>query len=375
MTDTAISFLGGPPAAPSLVLVGSLGTTRAVWADQVNALRPWFRLLVVEHPGHGGAGVPEGQGSLDALGKRLLRLLDQLGAERCYFAGLSLGGLVGMWLASRHPERVERLAVICSAARFDSATFGERASLVRDRGLGAVAPSVLSRWFTEPFAQDHPEVTAKYAAIFSSVDPAGYAYCCEAIASADLRADLSRIQAPTLVLGGALDPVVPPAIATRVAGAIKGSLLCVLPSTAHLANVEKPDQINEILLNHLLGTTLERGLRVRKSALGSRHVEQALATSSEISGDFQDLLSRWPWGAIWARPGLDRRTRRLLTIALLVALNRPEELRMHIRQALSDDVTVAELKEVLLHTAIYAGVPAANSAFALAEQVLRNDAG
>jgi 3-oxoadipate enol-lactonase/4-carboxymuconolactone decarboxylase len=375
MTDAAVNFLGGPPAAPPLVLVGSLGTTGAVWADQVNALRPWFRLLAVEHPGHGAADVPEGEGSLDALGNRLVQLLDQLGTERCHFAGLSLGGLVGMWLAAHHPERVERLAVICSAARFDSATFRERASLVRDRGLGAVAPAVLSRWFTEPFARERPEVAAKYTAIFSSVDPAGYAYCCEAIAGADLRADLARIQAPTLVVGGALDPVVSPSTATSVAAAIRDATLCVLPNAAHLANVEKPTETNEILLNHFLGTTLERGLEVRKSTLGQHHVEQALASSSELTADFQDLLSRWPWGAIWARPGLDRHTRRLLTIALLVALNRPEELRMHVRQALSDNVSVGELKEVLLHTAIYAGVPAANSAFAISDHVLRGDAG
>jgi 3-oxoadipate enol-lactonase/4-carboxymuconolactone decarboxylase len=275
---------------------------------------------------------------------------------------------------------VGRLVLACTAARFNGAeSYRERAATVRAQGTGHLVPAVLSRWFTEPFLTEHAEVAAQYAAMLSGVDPEGYAYCCEAVAGADLRADLARIEAVTLVMGGALDPVVPPELAAATVSGIRGPALAglpgaglaVLPGAAHLVNVQQPRSFNDLLISHLAGSPQQRGLRERRAVLGDAHVDGALARASDLTTDFQDLLNRWPWGEIWARPGLDRGTRRLLTIAMLVALNRPEELEMHIRQALVDGVSQAELKEVLLLTTVYAGVPAANSAFAIADRVVR----
>jgi 3-oxoadipate enol-lactonase/4-carboxymuconolactone decarboxylase len=358
-----------------VLLLGSLGTTTSVWDGQLPALRPWFRVLRAEHPGHGGARAPDGPGTVEALGQDLVSLLDRLDVARCHFVGLSLGGLVGMWLAANHPARVERLVLACTAARFEAAeSYGQRAAEVRAKGTPHLVPAVLSRWFTEPFAPRRPEVAARYASMLSAIDPEGYAYCCEAVAGADLTPDLARIEALTLVVGGARDPVVPPELAAATAAAIPRAALSVLPGGAHLVNVEQPAAFNDVLLRHLAGRPEERGLAARRAVLGEDHVERALAGATPFTADFQDMLSKWPWGEVWARPGLDRRTRRLLTIALMVALNRPEELEMHVAAALDDGVSEDELKEVLLHVAVYAGVPAANGAFAIADRVRRRRA-
>ncbi len=374
-SEGIIYDLQGPGDAPIVVMLGSLGTTTLVWDSQMPAFRPWARVLRVEYPGHGGSAVPDGEGSLGALGERLFGLLDRLGIERASFAGLSLGGLVCMWAALKQPERVERLVVACSTGRFNSPeTYTERAALIRERGMAPVIDGTISRWFSEQFRSERPDVAARYSAMLADVDPEGYAYCCEAVASADLSGDLSHIAAPTLVVGGALDPVVTPDMAAILSSRLNGAMLCVLPGAAHLANVAQPNAFNDILVRHLIGSPSERGLKLRKAVLGDTHVERALSSASEMSADFQDFLNRWPWGEIWARPGLDRSTRRLLTIALLVALNRPEELEMHLRRALADGISQADLKELLLHCAVYAGVPAANAAFAIAERVASEQA-
>ncbi len=116
--------------------------------------------------------------------------------------------------------------------------------------------------------------------------------------------------------------------------------------------------------------TFERGMGVRREVLGDEHVNRAMAAATDLTADFQRLITRYVWGEIWTRPGLDRRTRSCITVAMLVALNRPEELELHLRAATTNGVTRAEIKEVLLQTAIYCGVPAANTAFAIAQRVL-----
>jgi 4-carboxymuconolactone decarboxylase len=113
----------------------------------------------------------------------------------------------------------------------------------------------------------------------------------------------------------------------------------------------------------------EKGLSVRRAVLGDAHVDRSLKNRNEFNEDFQDLITRYAWGEIWTRPGLPRKTRSLLTIAMLVALNRPDEFRLHLRAALTNGVTKDEIKEALLHAAIYCGVPAANSAFHAAQEV------
>jgi 3-oxoadipate enol-lactonase / 4-carboxymuconolactone decarboxylase len=365
--------LTGPDDAPVLVLLGSLGTNMHVWDAQMNTFASWFRVLRVEHPGHGGGKAPPGPYSIEGLGERVLGLLDSLSeelrADRASFGGLSLGGLVAMWLAAEHPERVDKLAVCCGAPRFSPPEMWvERAATVRAEGIAPLVEAALARWFTPAFAIEQPEVVDRYRSMLMAVDPEGYASCCDALATGDVTSQLGRIQAPALVLGGAGDPVVPPESAAATMKTVPGAALSILAGAAHLANVEQPEAFNAVVLAHLAGRPEARGLATRRAVLGTAHVDRSLERASELSAPFQDLLAKWPWGEVWARPGLDRPTRRLVAIAMLAALGRRDELEMHLRQARRAGLSTTALREVLLEVAIYAGVPAANSAFAIADR-------
>lgn len=365
--------LDGPASAPLLVVSPSLGTTMAMWEQQMVAFTPWFRVLRIEHPGHGGCDAPPGPYTIELLGTRVLELLDSLGADRFSFVGLSLGGMVGMWLAS-HTQRVERMVLCCSAPKLGSREqWLKRAASVRAQGTSPLVEASLGRWFTGPFLSEHPEVADRFSAMLVSIDPDGYASCCEALATADLRADVGRIKVPTLIVSGATDPVVTPVSAAATMSAIPGAGMSVLAGASHLANWEQATAFNAAVVDHLTGGSRARGLSVRREVLGEAHVTRQLTGATELTAPFQDFLNGWPWGEIWARPGLGRDSRRMVTIAMLVVLGRSDELALHIRSALRDGMTTETLRELLLHSAVYAGVPAANSAFAIATQVLAEE--
>jgi 3-oxoadipate enol-lactonase len=226
----------------AVVLCGSLGSTAAMWEPQLPALRG-RKVVTVEHPGHGGAPVTDARTVAD-LAARVLALVD---ADTFSFVGLSLGGAVGMRLAVDAPDRVERLVLTSTAARFgEPGSWLDRAETVREQGLEAIADAVLARWFTPGFRD-----SALFREMLLSIDPEGYARCCEAIAGWDIRDELGAIRAPTLVIGGADDPSTPPAIAEEIAAGIPGARLEVLASAAHLANVEQPARFNRLLEEHL----------------------------------------------------------------------------------------------------------------------------
>ena len=364
----------GPEDGPVVVLVGSLGSTLEMWDGQVASLAERFRVVRVDTRGHGRSPVPPGPYSLDDLVDDLVALLDSLGVTTASFVGLSLGGMTAMRLAARHPERVDRLALLCTSARFtDPTPWTDRAATVRARGTAAVAEAVASRWVT-PDAPD--ALRAACVAMIAGIPPEGYASCCEAIAAMDLTADLPRITAPTLAIAGAADPATPPEHLRAIAAGIPGARLVVLPAAAHLPNLEQPAAIDAVLLAHLDPAGLspyDRGMVVRREVLGSAHVDRAVAATTPLTAPFQDLITRLAWGEVWSRPGLDRRTRSMLTVALLAALGHEHELALHVRAAVTNGLTPAEIGEVLLHTAVYAGMPAANNALAVAQRVLEED--
>ena len=244
----------GPEDAPVLLLGGSLGTTLAMWESQLSALSTAHHVIAFDHRGHGGSPVPNGPYTIDDLGGDVLAMMDRLGIERASYAGLSIGGMVGQWLAINAPERIERLVLICTAAYLPSAAsaYGERAATVRAAGTAAVvADAVVARWFTPEYAEAHPDVTGHYREMIGRIDPEGYAGCCEAIAAMDLRPGLSRITAPTLVIAGAQDPAITPEHGQAIADSITGARFAVVDPAAHLANVERPDAITPLIAGHL----------------------------------------------------------------------------------------------------------------------------
>jgi 3-oxoadipate enol-lactonase len=244
--------LTGPPTAPVVVLGASLGTTRAMWRPQLPALTAHFRVLRYDHRGHGSSPAPPGPYRVEQLGADVVELLDHLGIARCHYIGLSLGGMVGMWLAATAPDRVDRLGLLCTAAYLPPAVgWLERARQVRAAGMASVAGTVTERWFTPAFRTTAPGVVAAAVAEFSEIPADGYAACCEALAAMDLRPLLPRIVAPTLVIAGADDRATPPRYAETIAAAVPHARLAVLADAAHLASVEQPAVVNRLLLAHL----------------------------------------------------------------------------------------------------------------------------
>ncbi|MGW6281264.1 3-oxoadipate enol-lactonase [Kribbella sp. NPDC055071] len=244
--------LAGPEHAPVVVLANSLGATLRMWEPQLEPLARSFRVVRFDTRGHGGSPVPPGPYTIDELADDVRELLDHLELEKVHYVGLSLGGMIGMRLAAQHPDRVDRLAVLCTSALLGPASmWHERAALVRERGTASVAEAVVARWYTKPFQERHPEVIAAARQMVASTPPQGYSACCEAIAAMDLTADLPRITAPTLVIAGADDVATPPDHLERIAATIPSANLLVVPNAAHLANAEQPDLVTAALLKHL----------------------------------------------------------------------------------------------------------------------------
>jgi 3-oxoadipate enol-lactonase len=239
----------GPDGAPALVLSASLGATLESWDAQIQAFAGQFRVVRYDRRGHGSSPVPPGPYSLDDLGGDVLDLLDELELERASFCGLSLGGLVGMWLAVDAPGRLDRLVLACTGPAFrPPEQWRERAVRVRADGVSGIADSVLARWFT-PDAP--PEVVARFRAQLEGTPAEGYAGCCEALAGADLSSRLGEIAAPTLVLTGAMDPVVRAEEGAALASGIPGARHEPIAGAAHIPSAEQPAAFNELVLDHL----------------------------------------------------------------------------------------------------------------------------
>lgn len=381
MTPLLHHRVDGPADAPVLVLGPSLGTSLGVWEPQVAALAARFRVVRWDLPGHGHSPaslLPAGSSMAD-LGQLVLDLADSLGVDSFAYAGISLGGAVGVWLAARHPRRVSSLALVCSSAHFGGAgPWRERAELVRSGGTESLAGAAPGRWFTPGFATSGDAAVEALVADLRAVDPEAYAVCCEILAGLDLRDDLARIDAPTLVVAGRDDPATPPAHARELADGIRDATLVELPRAAHLASVERPGAVLDALLSHLGRSATGRqdryaaGMAVRREVLGDAHVDRATAATTPFTARFQDFITRYAWGEIWTGGTLDRRTRSCITLTALVAGGHRDELAMHVRAAVRNGLTPEEIGEVLLQSAVYCGVPAANSAFAVADRVLKD---
>ena len=242
----------GREGAPVVLLSNSLGSTHRMWDAQISILETHFQVVRYDTRGHGDSPVPEGPYSIDDLADDVIALMDRLGVERAHLVGLSLGGMTVMRIASRNPERVQRIALLCTGAQLPpSQAWTDRAALVREQGSPAVAGAVVERWFTPGYLDTHPDKRSAFEAMIGSTPAEGYAGCCEAIAKLDLREELSTISAPTLAIAGADDPATPPAKLEEIVAAIPGATLLTVPKSAHLANVEQPDIITPSLIEHL----------------------------------------------------------------------------------------------------------------------------
>jgi 3-oxoadipate enol-lactonase len=256
MTIEQLAFTqDGSPDAPVLVLSNSLGTAREMWSPQLAGLSRDWRVVRFDHPGHGDSPLWNGPVSIETIGRAVVNGLDGLEIDRVSFCGLSLGGAVGQCLAATAPERIERLVLCSTSARFaGQAAYRERAATVRAHGMTAVSGAVIERWFTPGFRARQPEVVGRYRSMVEATPPEGYAACCEAVADFDGRNDLAKITAPTLVIAGAQDPATTTEHAQALVRGIPGARLVTIQEAAHLVNVEQPDAVEEAIVDHLRGT-------------------------------------------------------------------------------------------------------------------------
>lgn len=255
MIDQLAFTQDGPSDAPVLVLASSLGTTREMWLPQLEGLARHWRVVRFDHPGHGDSPRWNGSVSIESVGLAVVEGLDRLGIERWAFCGISLGGAVGQWLAAHAPERIERLVLCSTSARFPGpSAYLERAATVRAHGMGAVSETVIERWFTPEFRARQPDMAGRYRSMLESTPPEGYADCCEAVAGFDGLNDLPAIAAPTLVIAGAQDPVTTVEHAQTLVEGIPHARLVTIEGAAHLVNVERPGAVEAAIVDHLRET-------------------------------------------------------------------------------------------------------------------------
>ncbi|MFB9310529.1 3-oxoadipate enol-lactonase/4-carboxymuconolactone decarboxylase [Agromyces hippuratus] len=377
---------GTAPAAsnPLLVLLPSLGTTAALWDGVIETLRTdrctaGLRVLRIDLPGHGASPAAAEPFTIAELAEAVLAVVDEAGGGAFHLAGVSLGGAVALELALARPERVRSLVVSCSGARIGTADgWLDRAAAVRASGTASLVTGSASRWFAPGFLErDASGAGARALAALVDVDDESYARCTEALAGFDRMGDLAALAVPVLAVSGEYDAVTTPASLQALADAIPGARHVSLDDASHLAVLERPRQAAELIADHLAlveraaaaSVARDRGMRVRREVLGDAHVDRAVAGTTPETAVFQDFLTRYAWGEVWERPGLSRRERSITTLASLTTGGHHGEIAMHVRAALRNGLTRDEIAEVLLHTALYAGLPASNEAFAIAREV------
>lgn len=401
--------LGGRPDQPLLVLGPSLGTSaRALWSAVAEHLAADFQVVAWDLPGHGtNTWVPEPATeptaepmTVDDLAQGLLAVVDEMadGFEppRFHYAGDSVGGAVGLQLLLDAPDRVASATLLCTGARIgEPSTWQQRAATVVSSGTSVLTAASTERWFGPGFAEREPARVAALLEALIEADDTAYAAVCGALATFDVRHRLGEVAVPVLAVAGAHDVATPARLLEEVAGGVRDGRLVVLDGVAHLAPAEVPEVVARLVRGHALGEPVddvapagvagvegvdrdartvaelrEAGTAVRKEVLGGAFVARATGQATDFTRDFQQLVTEQVWGAVWTRPDLDRRTRAAVALAALVAGGQQEELAVHVRAAHAAGLSVAEIREVLLQTAVYCGFPAANAAFRVAQQVL-----
>jgi 3-oxoadipate enol-lactonase / 4-carboxymuconolactone decarboxylase len=373
--------LGG--RGPRLLVGPALGTSaETLWARCAAELAEHFEVVGWDLPGHGASAPATGPFTVGELAEGVLALA----GDRPFFgAGDSIGGAVALQLLLEH--RVAGAALVCTGAKIGTPeSWRERAALVRAEGTKAVVATAAQTWFGPGFADRQPAVAGALLDHLAGVDAASYAWACEALAGFDVTARLAEARSPLVAIGGAYDTRTPVEGLREIVNQVPDGQLTVLDPVGHLAPAEAPAATAALVVGYLLRRPLRAGAdltvaelraaghRIRREVLGDAHVDRSVEQTTSLDRGFQELVESYAWGSVWARAGLDRRSRSIAVLTALVALGHREELAMHLRAARTNGLTVAEISEVLLQAAIYCGVPAANTAFRIARQVFEEDA-
>lgn len=364
----------GTHNSPVLVLSNSLGTDMGLWDEVVPHLLPYFRVLRYDTRGHGKNKNADPFASIEELGRDVLVMLDHLQLDKVHFCGISMGGLIGQWLGIHHSDRFNKIVISNTASKIGQEDkWNDRIALVESEGMTALWNATCKVWFTDDFIDQHPDEVVKQKRLFTENYIPGYVNACKAIRDADFSNDLDKIPNPTLIIAGDRDPSTTVDESWYLAKHISNATLQVLASK-HLPCIENPSEFSAALIDFLVGEkTIEKGMHVRRTVLGNAHVDRSLQNKNPFNADFQEFISQYAWGEIWTRPGLSKPQRSLITMAMMIALNRTAEFKMHVLAAINNGVPVAEIKEVIMQSGIYCGLPAANEAFHLAQEVFKEN--
>lgn len=240
---------------PWLILAHSLATDLSMWDDQMAHLTPHFRVLRFDTRGHGGTSTPGGAYDFAWLTADVLWLMERLGIGRAHFCGISLGGMIAQHVALAAPEKIGKLVLVSTTSAYGPEArtlWAERIAAVQAGGMAPLVAPTLERWFTAPYRAAHPETMARIGAMIAATPVAGYIGCGQAIPHMDTTARLARLRCPALIVAGAEDAGMPPAMGRRIAEHLPGALFEEMPAASHLCNIEQKDSFNDILLNFLL---------------------------------------------------------------------------------------------------------------------------
>lgn len=403
-----------------LVALPSLGTSvGALWqsaATHLAGVDPTTTVIGIDLPGHGRSApvdVPAGTSevprlTMSDLAEAVLTTIDRVlpdvaasstetGDARIVLAGDSIGGAIALQLALDHGDRFERAAVFCTGAKIGEAGgWEERAEVVATSGTPTQVIGSAQRWFGEGFMDREPEASAALLHSLQDADRTSYAALCHALAPFDVRSRLPEINLPVLAVAGSEDQPTPPTKLAEIANGVSGALLEIIEGAAHLVPAEAPAVVAGLLHDFMDGNgtstgghaasadlptasgpreatrddVREAGMDVRRQVLSDAHVDRANEKVDDFTADFQDLITRYAWGEIWTRPGLEKRMRSAITLTAMIAGGHEAELAMHVKAAVRNGLTRDEIKEVLLQSAIYCSVPSANTAFSVASQAL-----
>ncbi|MCW4150808.1 alpha/beta fold hydrolase [Halomonas sp. 18H] len=378
----------GAEVNPLVVLAHPLGMSQAVWDDVIPALLPRYRVLTWDLPGHGASQAVSGEQITPAdLAAEVLALAELAGAERFHFAGTSIGGVVGQQLIAAHGDRLLSATLTNTGAVIGNPElWNTRAGRVRQEGLAAMSEEIVPRWFAPKAFEASPALKAGWCTQMGRGDDESYAQLCEMLGRDTFTGKLSGKSALHKVVpnkvkvqlfGGSEDLATPPATLEALAAELDDAPLEIFDSVGHVPSVEAPALFAQKLLGVLAtdlgdvanhGVAYATGLETRKQVLGDAHVERSTANANSLDAPFQQMITRLAWGELWSNDDLTRRERSMITTGILAALGR-EELTLHLKTAQRIGLTEAELRQVLMHVAIYGGVPAANHAFALAKEL------
>ncbi len=357
----------------TFLFINSLGTDFRIWNDVVADLMHYGNILRFDKQGHGLSSLSKETTSIADYANDVLGLMDALNIKKAVVIGLSIGGIIGQYLAVHHTARLEKLVLSNTAPKIGNDDgWNTRINQVKTNGIASITEGVMKVWFSDDFHQNRNNELIGYQNMLANTPLVGYLTACAAIRDNDLTAEIATIQTPTLCFAGSKDGSTPPELVKAMADKIPDSKYILIDGVGHIPCVEAPHIMSKHIIEFVFNTPLslyEQGMKTRRSVLGNAHVDRAEANKSDFDKDFQEYITNSAWGAVWSRPGLTKRERSMITIAVLAALGHDEEVAMHIRATKNTGATMDDIKEVLLHIGVYAGVPVSNIAYKIAKKV------